>query len=229
MKKKPQNLEAGFSLVEILIVLVIVTIMMSVTGYYFFSHQKLYKPDDQTLKIIDILQEARQRSLTQRETVRVEIDLTDSIVKLIDENTPTTATDDREIRRMTLLTPSEVKMAQRPDDITYNPPETLPAPTAVFTASVYPASSSHNVCTIRFQTNGTVTNAGTTAIGGGSTVTGYSLHIWSPKKTNPNEADIARSITIVGSTGSIRMWEFDRTSTASNKWQDSRSSSVYGN
>jgi type II secretory pathway pseudopilin PulG len=229
MKKKPQNLEAGFSIVEILIVLLIVTIMMSVTGYYFFAHQKLYKPDDQTLKIIDILQEARQRSLTQRETVRVEIDLTDSTVKLIDENTPTTATDDREIRRMTLLTPSDVKMAQRPDDITYNPPEMLPAPTAVFTSSVYPPSSSHNVCTIRFQSNGTVSNAGTTAIGGGSTVTGYSLHIWSPKKTNPNESDIARSITIVGSTGSIRMWEFDRTSTASNKWQDSRNSSVYGN
>lgn len=229
MKNERKNLEAGFSIAELLIVLVIVTVMTAVTGYYLVSHQKLYKPDDQTLKIIDILTEARQRALTQRETVRVEINLTNNTARLIDENLPTTANDDREIRNITLLTSTEVKMAQRPDDISYNPPETLPAPTAVFTPSIYPSSSSQNVCTLRFQSNGTVVNAGTTAIGGGATVTGYSLHIWSPKKTNPNESDIARSITIIGSTGSIRMWEFDRVSTGTNKWQDSRSSSVYGN
>lgn len=228
MINKQKNPESGFSIIELLIVLIISSIMLAVTGYYFMAHQKLYKPDDQALKIIDILQEARQRSLTQRETVRVEIDLTDNIIRLIDENTPTTETDDREIRRTTLHAQTEVKLQTRPDDISYNPPETLPAPTAVFTSSIYPSSSSHSVCTIRFQSNGTVMNAGSTAIGGGATVTGVSLHIWSPKKTNPNEADIARSITIIGSTGSIRMWEFDKNSTETNKWQDSRRTSVYG-
>jgi Tfp pilus assembly protein FimT len=224
-----KNSEFGFSIVELLIVLVISTIMLAITGYYFVNHQKLYKPDDQSLKIVDILQEARQRSLTQRETVRVEIDLTDNIVRLIDENTPTIDTDDREIRRTTLLPQSDVKLQQRPDDISYNPPETLPAASAVFTTSIYPSSSSHNVCTIRFQSNGSVVNAGTNAVGTGATVTGLTLHIWAPKKTNANEADIARAITIIGSTGSIRMWEFDRTSTDTNKWQDSRRTGVYGN
>src|ERR1044072_9714123 len=99
MINKPKNLESGFSIVELLIVLLISSIMLAITGYYFVNHQKLYKPDDQALKIVDILQEARQRALTQRETVRVEIDLTDSIVRLVDENTPTTETDDREVRR----------------------------------------------------------------------------------------------------------------------------------
>jgi prepilin-type N-terminal cleavage/methylation domain-containing protein len=229
MINKPKNLESGFSIVELLIVLLISAIMLAITGYYFVNHQKLYKPDDQALKIVDILQEARQRSLTQRETVRVEIDLTDNIVRLVDENTPTTETDDREVRRNTLLPQNEVKLQNRPNDISYNPPEVLPAPTAVFTASIYPSSSTHNVCTIRFQSNGTVVNAGTNAIGAGATVTGYTLHIWSPKATNTNEADIARSITIIGSTGSIRIWEFNRNSTDTNKWNDSRSSSVYGN
>lgn len=228
MNSKQKNSESGFSLIELLIVLIISSIMLAVTGYYFVAHQKLYKPDDQSLKIIDILQEARQRALTQRKTMRVEIDLTDNIVRLIDEKESNTETDDREIRRATLLPQNEVKLQVRPDDISYNPPETLPAPTAVFTASIYPSSSSHNVCTIRFQSNGTVMNAGTTAIGGGATVTGLTLHIWSPKKTNANEADIARSITIIGSTGSLRMWEFDKTSTDTNKWQDSRRTSVYG-
>ncbi|HEY0426946.1 MAG TPA: prepilin-type N-terminal cleavage/methylation domain-containing protein [Pyrinomonadaceae bacterium] len=228
MKGNKKNSELGFSLVELLIVLLITMIMIAITGFYFLNHQKLYKPDDQSLKIVDMLQEARQRSLTQRETVRVEIDLTDNLIRLIDENTPATVNDDREIRRTTLLPQSEVKLQQRPDDISYNPPETLPAPTAVFTTSVYPSSSTHNVCTIRFQSNGTVVNAGTTAVGGGATVTGVTLHIWAPKKTNANEADIARAITIIGSTGSIRMWEFDITNTGTNKWQDSRRTSVYG-
>jgi prepilin-type N-terminal cleavage/methylation domain-containing protein len=227
MTGKRVNYDAGFSLIELLIVVVIFTIMISITGYYFVAHQTLYKPDDQSLKIIDVLQEARQRSLTQRETMRVEIDLTDNTIRLIDENTTTTPDDDREIRRATLLPQTDVKLAQRANDIGYNPPEILPAPTAVFTASVYPLSSSHNVCTIRFQSNGTVSNAGTNATGGGSTVTGLTLHIWSPKKSNVNEADIARAITVIGSTGSIRMWEFDRNSTDANKWQDSRRSSSY--
>jgi prepilin-type N-terminal cleavage/methylation domain-containing protein len=229
MVNKQNKSESGFSLVELLIVLIISSIMIAVTGYYFVAHQKLYKPDDQALKIVDILQEARQRALTQRESVRVEIDLTSNIIRLIDENGPTTASDDREIRSSTIFTATEVKLQQRPDNISYNPPETLPAPTAVFTASVYPPSSSHVVCTVRFQSNGTVLNAGTTAIGGGATVTGLTLHIWAPKQSNTSEADIARAITIIGSTGSIRMWEFDKNSSETNKWQDSRSSSVYGN
>lgn len=229
MKNKHRKTEAGFSLAELLIVLSIVMVMICVTGYYFLAHQKLYKPDDQTLKIIDVLQEARQRSLTQRETVRVEIDLTDNTVKLFDENGASSSTDDREIRRVTLLAQTDVKLSQRADNITYNPPETLPAPTAVFAPSVYPSSSSHNVCTIRFQSNGTVMDAGTNGTGTGAVITGYSLHIWAPKKSNPNDAEIARSITIIGSTGSIRLWEFDKTATATNKWQDARRTTVYGN
>ncbi len=228
MKKAQLNSQSGFSVIELLIVVVIITIMTAVTGYYLFAHQKLYKPDDQTLKIVDVLQEARQRSLTQRETMRVEIDLTDGTARLIDENSPAISSDDREIKRTTLFPDTEIKMSQRPDDIAYNPPESLPAPTAVFAPSVHPLSSTHNVCTIRFLSNGTVVNAGTNATGSGSTVTGYTLHIWSPKKASPNDADIARSITIVGTTGSIRMWEFDRASTNTNKWKDSRTSSVYG-
>lgn len=227
MKKKGQKSEAGFSIAELLVVLVVMSVMTAVTGYYFLAHQKLYKPDQQSLKILDILQEARQRSLTQRETMRVEINLTAGVVKLIDENTPTTASDDREIKSLALLAQTEIKMAQRPNNITYNPPETLPAPTAVFTTSVYPSSASQNVCTLRFQSNGTVVNAGTNATGSGSTVTGASLHIWAPKKTNTSQSDIARSITIIGSTGSIRFWEYDANSTATNKWRDSRRATAY--
>lgn len=219
---------AGFSIIELLIVLVIFTVMIAVSSFYFLSHQKMYKPDDQSLKFVDMLHEARQRSLTQRETMRVEVDLTDNIIRLIDENTTLTADDDREIRRVPILPQTEVKISNRPSNILYNPPEPLPAPNAVFLPSVYPSSATHNVCTIRFQSNGTVVNSGTNATGNGATVTGLTLHIWSPKKNNASESDIARSITIIGSTGSIRLWEWDINSTDPNKWQDSRRASAFG-
>lgn len=88
----------GFSMVELLIVLTVITILLGISLFYLSAHERLYRPDEEALKIIDVFQEARQRSLTQRETMRVEIDLTDNVVRLIDENQPSTADDDRPIR-----------------------------------------------------------------------------------------------------------------------------------
>ena len=228
MKKHQYQTDRGFSIVELLIVLIIISILSAITGYYLSAHSKLYKPDEQALKIADIFQEARQRALTQRQTMRVEIDLVDNIVRLIDEKTSSIASDDKLIRQLALLPTSEVKINTRPSDITYNPPETLPAPTAVFTPSIYPTSTPHSVCTLRFQSNGTIVNAGNNATGNNAVTTGATLHIWSPQQSDPNQSDIARAITIIGSSGSIRMWEFDRSSTASNKWKDSRRTSGFG-
>lgn len=225
---KKLNLENGFSIVELLIVVVVISIMTGFAAYYFSSHQKLYKPDDQALKLIDILQEARQRALTQRESIRVEINSTLNIARIIDEGDATTANDDRELRRIILFGQNEVKFSTRPNNISYNPPEALAPPTAVFTTSVYPTSTTQNVCTIRFQSNGTVLNAGTNATGTGATPTGVTLLIWSPKAGATGDADIARAITIIGTSGSLRLWEFNNISTNSNKWQDSRRTSVYG-
>jgi len=224
MKNHQINSAEGFSLVELMIVLVIISIMSAITGYYLVNHQKAYKPDEQALQIVDILQEARQRSLTQRETMRVEIDLSDNAIRLIQENQPepTGAADDELIKQITLLDPLEVNIEQRPAEITDNPPETLPAPTAVFKPSIYPSSAPHRVCTIRFQSNGQAVSAGNSPADGNAPPTGVSLFIWSPNSVNATESDIARAITIIGTTGSIRMWEYRRDSTDSNKWADSR-------
>src|SRR5690606_27402383 len=100
----------------------------------------LYRPDEIALQISDLLQEARQRSLTQRETMRVEIDLTRSVANLIDENSATTADDDVVLRTITLPHPSSVTVGTRPSTIGYNPIEPQPVPNAVFVTSVYTPS-----------------------------------------------------------------------------------------
>ncbi|MFM9904266.1 MAG: prepilin-type N-terminal cleavage/methylation domain-containing protein [Pyrinomonadaceae bacterium] len=224
-----QRRESGFSVVELLVVISIIGIVSSIAIFYASAHKKAYQPDDQALQIADILQEARQRALTQRRAMRVEINLTTNFVKLYDENIDSTvATDDVLIKSFNLFAPTNVKVDSRPAEIGYNPAESLPVPNAVFKVSVYPSSISQNVCTIRFLPNGSVVDAGTNAVGGGAVPTGVTLHIWSPNKTTPTQSDIARAITVLGSTGVIRMWEFDHTSAASNKWKDSRRSSSFG-
>jgi prepilin-type N-terminal cleavage/methylation domain-containing protein len=218
----------GFSMVELLIVLAIIFILSAVSLFYLSGHQRLYRPDEEALKIIDILQEGRQRSLTQRETMRVEIDLTDNMIRLIDENLPNDAGDDRVIKTSILVPQNDVKLNSRPPDIATDPQETMPVPIAQFKPSIYPPSVSHNVCTFRFLRNGTVVNEGTDAIGSNAVTTGLTLFIWSPKTNNPNESEIARAVTVIGATGSVRFWEYNRNITDPNKWKDSRRSGIYG-
>jgi len=232
MSKGPLNYrrsESGFSVTELLVVLALIAVLTGISIFYLTGHKKLYRPDDEALQIADIMQEARQRSLTQRRPMRVEINLTTNIVKLYDENTnATTASDDVLLKAFDLFASQSVTVSTRPAEISYNPPEPMPVANAVFKASVYPPSISQNVCTIRFLANGSAVDAGTNAVGSGAVPTGLTLHIWSPNQTTPTQSDIARAITVLGSTGVIRMWEYDHTSTASNKWKDSRRSGSYG-
>ncbi len=221
--------EAGFSVVELLVVVGIILVMAAITIFYATAHKKAYQPDEEALQIADILQEARQRALTQRRPMRVEINLSNNTVKLYDENRDqTTATDDVLLRGLTLYSTANVKIYTNPTEASYTPPETMPVPAAVFKASVYPASISQTVCTIRFLANGQAVDAGTNAIGSGAVPTGVTLYVWSPNQNTPTQADILRSVTVLGPTGVIRLWEFDHTSTATNKWKDSRRSTSYG-
>ena len=231
MKKgqlKINSSESGFSVTELLVAVAIIGIMSATAIFYVSAHKKAYQPDDQALQIADILQEARQRSLTQRRAMRVEINLTTNTVRLYDENTDsTTAGDDVTLKTFTLFAPANVKVNAPPSEIGYNPQEPMPTPNALFKPSVYPPSIAQNVCTIRFLANGSVVDGGTNAIGAGAVVTGVTLHIWSPNKNTPSQSDIARAITVLGPTGVIRAWEFDHSSVAANKWEDSRRSSSY--
>lgn len=215
-------------MVELLIVLAVITILSGVSLFYLSGHQKLFRPDEQALKIIDIMQEARQRSLSQRETMRVEIDLTDNLVRLIDENQPNTAEDDRLIRSIVVLPQSDVKINSRPPDIATNPQESMSVPIAQFKVSIYPSSVTHNVCTFRFLRNGSVVDQGTDAIGSNASTAGATLFLWSPKPDTENESEVARAITVIGATGSVRFWEYNRNLTDVNKWKDSRRSNIYG-
>lgn len=223
MKFSKFHSEAGFSLVEGLVVLLVTAVMTSVSLYYLYSHEKLYKPDEQAAHFIDMLQEARQRALTQKITMRVELDLTDNIARLINEGDASTANDDKLVRSFVLKPTQEVRVDKRPNNVSTSPTEPSPVNLVVFaTSSVHPLSQGHKVATLRFKKDGTVSDAGTTAIGGGANVAGATVFVWQPDKSNANNSTITRAVTIIGSTGAIRLWNYYPTQPTNSQWKDSR-------
>ena len=197
-------------------------IILLVVALFFGScPEKLTPPDVQAQKFFDVFGEARLLSQAEGETMRVEIDLVDNLVRLIDENRPETADDDRTLKTVALLPPKEVKFSTRPQNIALPPTEIMPVPPAQYRQSKYPASASHNVFTFRFMPNREIFNEGTDLIGANATTVGLTLFVWEPKFTNKNEAETARAVTVIGGTGSIRFWEYKYNLSEANKWKES--------
>jgi prepilin-type N-terminal cleavage/methylation domain-containing protein len=152
--------EKGFSLVELLIVVGIITIMSGIAIFALRANKESYKTDDEALMVLDMLQEARFRALSQRETMRVEINLVTNQMSIIDENLPTVADDDKVIRIMKIIPESEIKISDRPSTVSISPPTPLTCPDAVFAPSLHPTSQGQRVATFRFNLMGQVQNAG---------------------------------------------------------------------
>lgn len=228
MKQHLKNSESGFSLIELILVLVIISIGASVSLMYLAGARRLYNTGDQALQMIDVLQSARQYSLTKRRTMRVEFNLTQNAVRLIDENNPTIDSDDVEISRFILREPSAVKIQGRPNNVTLPPPQSAPCPDAVFIAGVHPSSPAHDTFTLRFGRNGTVLTAGVNGIGTQATVTGATIYIWEPDPANAGAAkdlSLVRAITVMGASGSVQYWEHGAANTGgvnNSGWNNNR-------
>ena len=195
---------------ELLIVLSIIGIMAGVSLFYLTAHRRLFKPSEQARQIIDVMQEARQRALTQRETLRVEIDLEDNVVRLVDENTTSTKTDVK-IKQISLLSSSEVKVETPPTDVTAKPNPDMVLPDAKFKKVTTSTNLNHKAFILRFRSDGTVMDTD-------GKPNGAALYLWSLAPNQTAQSNIALAITIEPS-GLVRYWQYDKSSTASNKWK----------
>lgn len=206
-----RNGERGFSLTEIIIVLVIMAILTAMSVPYIYNYKRLYKPEDQALKIMDLMREAGQLALTRRRTMRLEIDLTDNMILLIDEDTRVTPAVHREIKAIPLELVNDVRMDQIPTGISRpNPPDYGDAAFATDSTGHLRGSTTitgHNVWAMRFRRDGSVVKADNTLLSA-------TLYLWTPasaSSTNPRKKEEVRAITIFGGTGAVRYWRHNGT------------------
>lgn len=211
-------MEKGFSLIELLIVITIIGIMSAFSIFQLAGHKGSYETEDQALKIINLMREAHQRAITQRQVMRLEINFSTRRISLIDEQTVEGTTTDPHTNdylvRQDLLSPdlnlirNPVGPSGLPDGITVAPDANLPA--VNLTTSTHPLSNGNSVWAVRFRSNGTVidTNASPAVANG-------TIYIWQPQPGAPNTPKnpaLVRAVTLFGGTGAVRFWKYNGTS-----------------
>lgn len=207
MKKKYISSQQGFSLLELLIVMITLSIVagMVMLGT---SSSKLYAPDNQALLITDILQEARQKALTQRKTFRVELNDTKKQIRLIDENnTTTTAADDKVVRTSAFNPATTVGTPPANIDPVYSvlPPSGSPIPVIQYTQTNYALSANDSVKTLRFTRTGEVVDGGTDNLGAGANNAGAAIYVYNGSVGS--SSSIVRAITLSGITATVQLFK----------------------
>jgi len=198
----------GFSAVELIVVLAIIIILSAISLPYIVSYKKLYKSEDQALKVIDLMREANQLAITRRRTMRFEIDLTDNTMAIIDEN-GTGA--DTMIKEIPLEKPADVRIDSLPTGITKpNPPNYTDIAFATDSIGHLEGATTvigHSVWQARFRSDGSMVNAANNPI----SVNIYSWPPILPASTSPRNKLEVRAITIFGGSGAIRYWKHNGT------------------
>ena len=194
------NRQSGFSTIELIVVVAIIAIL-SVFALISFTAPKKYNPDNQAVKLTDLFQDARQKALVENAVMRVEIDKTKQELHLIDENVAGDAADDVMVRKIPFESTTSVVIDAHPKNVstTTMPTASSPIPESAYAISKHPLSLGDQVMAFRFQKDGTVTDAGTTAIGTGSIVTGATIFIYDTPDS-AGYAKIIRAVTLVSYT-----------------------------
>jgi type II secretory pathway pseudopilin PulG len=199
---------SGFSMVELLTVLAIVFIMVGLSLPYLLSYRKLYRSEDQALKVMDLMREASQLGLNRRRTIRLEIDLTENAVHIIDENN---ADPDTLLKSIPLDGVNEVRIDAAPTGVTRPvPPDYANAVFAADTLGHFRdgvQTIGNMVWTARFRSDGSVVNTA----GNPVSATIYSWPPQSPGAANARALEEVRAITMFGGSGAVRYWKHNGT------------------
>jgi type II secretory pathway pseudopilin PulG len=208
--------ESGFSLIELIIVLLIIMIMTTVAIFPLIGHRNAYRTEDQALRIMNFIQNAKMRALSKRRPTRLEIDLTKKVLRIIDENKlDLGASDDVVISEESFV--EYVRLDRQPANLPRISPNvsidggTLNYQTAVYITSSHPLSLGNKVWTARFLSDGTVTDAGGSCSSSCLTPISSTIFIWQEQLGTDNAAplNLVRAITLYGGSGQARLWQYN--------------------
>lgn len=197
---------AGFSLIEVIIVLVIIAVLSAISLPYVYNYRKTYRSEDQALKVMDLMREASQLAITRRRTFRLEIDTATQSILIIDERNPG-AGDDTEIKAIPLDPINEVRNNVIPTGVAKpNPPNYSDAVFATDGIGHQRGGSTvigNNVWAARFRRDGTVVDAANNPVSA-------NLYFFPPQTAGsavPRKLNEVRAITIFGGSGAVRFWK----------------------
>ncbi len=206
----------GFSILELIIVVLIVSVLAVIAVR--FSNPTLYYADREAESVTEVLNIARQRALSQRETMRVEINADDRTISIIEENEPVDVADDVEIVKRPIGSKDIVIFDSVPENAKSTPDEPTPVPAVTFKKSVHPNSLQKKVATLRFLKTGKVVDAGSSETGTGAVVTGATIYFWTPKEDSESDASLVRAVTVLGASSSIGYWKCPIVDTGCTEW-----------
>lgn len=205
---KCTNDSKGFSLPELLVALTILAVLTAISLPYLASYKKLYKSEDQALKVIDLMGEASQLALTRRRTFRLEIDTTDNAVLIIDE---AGGSPDVLVKKIPMEKAADIRMDRIPAGVSKpNPPNYTDISFVTDATGHYENGTQvtgHTVWAARFRSDGSVVNAS-------NALTSVNVYIWppiTPGSLTPRNRSEVRAITLFGGSGAIRYWKHNGT------------------
>lgn len=183
--------QAGFSMIELLIVFAMTAILTTITIFSLRSSKRSYAPDDEATQIVSYFREAHQRALAQRQTQRVTIDRVQMVIRLMDEGTMPGG-DEVEIIRGNLN-----------GTVSLNQPivNSILVPTPPGPYNYNPALFANGVCQFRFRADGSVVDAAGNSIS--------ATLFFTPLDMNDQSANLVRGVTLFGPSGSTRTWKYD--------------------
>lgn len=206
--------ETGASIVEIVIALVIIAVLSAISLPYIANYKKLYKSEDQALKMIDLMREAAQVAVVERKTIRFEIDLTENAILLIEEIPSATAV---RMKKVPLEAAKDIRVDVIPAGVTKpNPPNYSDIAFTTDTVGHLDGSTTvtgHNIWAARFRRDGSVVNAANVPIS-------TNIYVWppiTPGSTTPRNKNEIRAITMFGGSGAVRYWKYETTAFVPNQ------------
>lgn len=180
----------GFSVIELLIVVAIVIILTAAAVFTLTPQRRAYRTDDAAGQVTNFLRDAYQRALSQRQTMRVEIDRANMMITIIDEN------------RLLVGDEIEVRRAKLNDEISLNQPAVaaglVTAPPAPYTYPI--AGYANDLWEARFRSDGSVVDAAGNSL---SATLFFSLI-----NMNDSDSNLIRAVTLFGPSGSVRVWRY---------------------
>jgi type II secretory pathway pseudopilin PulG len=193
---------AGFSVIELLIVFVVIGIIAGMAILQYSSTKEALNADDAAYRVLNYFREAGQRAASDHHSYRVVINTTTNRISMINENTFATGNGEGDT-----VAGDDVMVKQEPagTNVLFAQPTGIALPPA---PSNYAAATFTNgQWTAHFMSDGSVVDPYPTAIP-------LSCTIFLQPSDKTSQLGLLRAVTLFSSSGATRYWMYNTTTSA---------------